>query len=142
MVPYEQWEWSADESEDVIEYEPDWIPMKVNEIFRSYLLLGLYWSIALLLTLGELLFSQETETYRIKKYCLVFCGLLTCLYVTCFNLFIFGLNSFTNDFKIDWRSAGSGKWKAYAILAFGAVTSVLFFIGCLVKYFGILNPYE
>ena len=48
----------------------------------------------------------------------------------------------TNDFDIDWELAGSRKSKAYGILGYGSVTSYLFIIGCLVKYFGILQTYK
>ena len=123
--------------EDVIEFEPDWVPLKVKEMFVPYFVLGLYCNFAVLILLWDLLVSRVTETYRIEKYSLVFCGLVECLSMTCLNLLFFCLTSVTNNFE--WRLNESGKWKAYAILGYGAVTSVLFLMGCLVKYFGILR---
>ena len=120
--------------EDVIEHEPDWVPLKVKEMFVPYFVMGLYCNFAVLILLGELLVSHVTETYKIEKYSLVFCGLVACMWMTCLNLLFFCITSVTNDFE--WRLNESGKWKAYAVLGYGAITSVLFFMGCLVKYFG------
>ena len=109
--------------------------MGLSELFMPLLILGLFCSIALPLTLGELLMSPDNHI--VKKYSLVFSGLLACLYVTGLNLFIFTIVTMTNDFKIDWELAENRILKAYAILGYGGATSYLFLIGCLVKYFGI-----
>ena len=69
-------------------------------------------------------------------------GLIACLYVTGLDFFIFTILTMTNDFDIDWELAGNRKSKAYGIFGYGAVTSFLFIIGCLVKYFGILRTYK
>ena len=130
-VPYDQWEWSPDAKLE----GKDWLPMDLSELFMPHLILGLFCSIALPLTLGELLMSPDNHI--VKKYSLVFSGLLACLYVTILNLFIFTIVSMTNDFKIDWELADNRILRAYAILGYGGATSYLFLIGCLVKYFGI-----
>ena len=130
-VPYEQWAWSPDDKLD----DKDWLPMDLSELFMPLLVLGLFCSIALPLTLGELLMSPDNHI--VKKYSLVFSGLLACLYVTGLNLFIFTIVTMTNDFKIDWELAENRILRAYAILGYGGATSYLFIIGCLVKYFGI-----
>ena len=109
--------------------------MDLSELFMPLLTLGLFCSIALPLTLGELLMSPEN--HLVKKYSLVFSGLLACLYVTGLNFFIFTIVTMTNDFKIDWELAENRMLRAYAILGYGGATSYLFIIGCLVKYFGI-----
>ena len=130
--------------------------MKVDEIFIPHLILGLYCSIALPMTLWELLISPQK--HHVKKYSLVFSGLFTCLYVSCFNIYILAVlslkeidkrkilieslglvNSFLSifDLEIDWELAESRKLNAYVILGYGAVMSLLFFMGCLVKYFGM-----
>ena len=130
-VPYEQWAWSPDDKLD----DKDWLPMDLSELFMPLLTLGLFCSIALPLTLGELLMSPDNHI--VKKYTLVFSGLLACLYVTGLNLFIFTIVTMTNDFKIDWELADNRILRAYAILGYGGAMSYLFIIGCLVKYFGI-----
>ena len=114
--------------------------MDLSRLFMPLLLVGLFCSIALPLTLGELLMSPDNHV--VKKYSLIFSGLLACLYVTGLNFFIFTILTMTNDFDIDWELAGSRKSKAYGILGYGTVTSFLFVIGCLVKYFGILQTYK
>ena len=43
---------------------------------------------------------------------------------------IFGVK---NDYTIDWEMADKKREIAYAILGFGAVTSYLFIVACLVK---------
>ena len=113
--------------------------MGLSELFMPLLILGLFCSIALPLTLGELLMSPDNHI--VKKYTLVFSGLLACLYVTGLNLFIFTIVTMTNDFKIDWELAENRMSRAYAILGYGGATSYLFLIGCLVKYFGIFLFY-
>ena len=135
-VPYDQWEWSPDAKLE----GKDWVPMDLSELFMPHLIMGLFISIALPLTLGELLMSPDNHV--VKKYSLIFSGLLACLYVTGLNFFIFTILTMTNDFDIDWELAGSRKSKAYGILGYGAVTSYLFIIGCLVKYFGILRTFK
>ena len=110
--------------------------MGLSELFIPLLTLGLFCSVALSLTLGELLMSPDNHI--VKKYSLVFSGLLACLYVTGLNLFIFTIVTMTNDFKIDWELAENRILRAYAILGYGGATSYLFLIGCLVKYLGIL----
>ena len=114
--------------------------MDLSQLFMPLLLVGLFCSIALPLTLGELLMSPDNHV--VKKFSLIFSGLLACLYVTGLNFFIFTILTMTNDFDIDWELAGSRKSKAYGILGYGAVTSFLFIIGCLVKYFGILRTFK
>ena len=130
-VPYNQWEWSADSKLE----GKDWLPMVLSVLFMPLLTLGLFCSIALPLTLGELLMSPDNHI--VKKYSLVFSGLLACLYVTGLNFFIFTILTMTNDFDIDWELAGRRILRAYAILGYGGAMSYLFLIGCLVKYFGI-----
>ena len=85
---------------------------------------------------------MSPDNHVVKKYSLIFSGLLACLYVTGLNFFIFTILTMTNDFDIDWELAGSRKSKAYGILGYGAVTSYLFIISCLVKYFGNLQTYK
>ena len=130
--------------------------MKVDEIFIPHLILGLYCSIALPMTLWELLISPQK--HHVKKYSLVFSGLFTCLYVSCFNIYILAVlslkeidkskilieslglvNSFLSifDLEIDWELAESRKFLAFGILGYGSIMSVIFLVGCLVKYFGI-----
>ena len=114
--------------------------MDLSQLFMPLLLVGLFCSIALPLTLGELLMSPDNHV--VKKYSLIFSGLLACLYVTGLNFFIFTILTMTNDFDIDWELAGSRKSKAYGIMGYGTVMSYLFIIGCLVKYFGNLQTYK
>ena len=85
---------------------------------------------------------MSPDNHVVKKYSLIFSGLLACLYVTGLDFFIFTILTMTNDFDIDWELAGNRKSKAYGIFGYGAVTSFLFIIGCLVKYFGILRTYK
>ena len=130
-VSFDNWHWSPNAK---LEGE-DWLPMNLSELFTPLLLVGLFCSIALPLTLGELLMSPDNHI--VKKYSLVFSGLLACLYVTGLNFFIFTILTMTNDFDIDWELAGRRILRAYAILGYGGAMSYLFLIGCLVKYFGI-----
>ena len=80
---------------------------------------------------------MSPDNHVVKKYSLIFSGLLACLYVTGLNLFIFTILAMTNDLKIDWELAESRILRAYAILGYGGAMSYLFLIGCLVKYIGI-----
>ena len=109
--------------------------MDLSQLFMPLLLVGLFCSIALPLTLGELLMSPDNHV--VKKYSLIFSGLLACLYVTGLNFFIFTILAMTNDLEIDWDLAENRILRAYAILGYGGAMSYLFIIGCLVKYFGI-----
>ena len=109
--------------------------MDLSQLFMPLLLVGLFCSIALPLTLGELLMSPDNHV--VKKYSLIFSGLLACLYVTGLNFFIFTILAMTNDLKIDWELAESRILRAYAILGYGGAMSYLFLIGCMVKYFGL-----
>ena len=129
---------------------------KISTLRWKRLILGAYCSIALPLTLWELLLSPEK--HPIKKYSLVFSGLFACLLVIGVNFNIFlalalreiDENSNTNenvdflssfllifDLEIDWELAESRKFMAFGILGYGSIMSVIFLVGCLVKYFGI-----
>ena len=39
-VPYEQWEWSEDEDENLFENDMDWFPIELDELFLPLLILG------------------------------------------------------------------------------------------------------
>ena len=52
------------------------------------------------------------------------------------NLGFFALLAMNNDLEINWELAVSRQKIALTILGFGAVTSHLFTIGCLVKFLG------
>ena len=53
-----------------------------------------------------------------------------------FNLYLFIVLSTKNNFEIDWEVAVNRKVLAYLLWGYGAVTSYLFIVGCLVKYLG------
>ena len=125
-IPYKQWEWSPDDS--------DLQPLGIEDFQLQFIFLGGFCSIALLINLGELLLSPDN--FYMKKYKLVLCGLAGCLYVACVNLGVFLILVLTNDLEINWELAEGRKDVAFTILGFGAVTSFLFTIGCLVKYLG------
>ena len=99
-----------------------------------FLILGATCSYALLVYLGELLASPDH--FYIKNYKLCLCGLLGCLYVSFVDLGVLVVTFLGNDLEIDWVKAEGKKDTAYAIIGYGAVTSYLFMIGCLVKYIG------
>ena len=120
--------------------------MGLEDFHLQFLILGAFCSIGLLVNLWELLISPDN--FYIKKYKLVLCGLTGCLYVTCVNLSVFTIlvvkkvgeldleTELAIGYTIDWEMAESRKEIAFAILGFGAVTSYLFIVGCLVKYLG------
>ena len=112
----------------------------MTDFHLPFLILGAFCSIGLLVNLWELLISPDN--FYIKKYKLVLCGLTGCLYVTCVNLSVFTILAVKNDedgvmgYTIDWELVDQRKEIVYAILGFGAVTSYLFIVGCLVKCVG------
>ena len=103
----------------------------------QFLILGAFCSFALIVYLGELLASPDH--FYIKKYKLCFCGLSGCLYVTCINLGVLTATLIRSDLEINWAMAEIRKETAYVILGYGAVTSYLFIIGCLIKYLGFIQ---
>ena len=132
--------------------DSDWQPLGIEDFHLPFLILGAFCSIGLLVNLWELLISPDN--FYIKKYKLVLCGLTGCLYVTCVNLSVFTISVVQNvgemdletewslGYAIDWEKAESRKEIAFAILGFGAVTSYLFIVACLVKCLGFPTTFH
>ena len=125
--------------------------MGLGDLQLPFLLLIAYCSVALLVYLGELLVSPSH--FYIREYKLVFCGLLGCLSVTFVNLCLFMALLFRSEGEQDWviawdvfgiKTEREINWElgvenkayAYAMLGYGAVTSYIFIVGCLIKYIG------
>ena len=113
-----------------------WEPVELGDFALPHLYLGVYSVCTMLAFLKELLTAPEHP--YIKGYRLVFYGLLSTLLFTLFNLYLFIVLSTKNSFEIDWEVAVNRKVLAYMLWGYGAVTSYLFIVGCLVKYLGIL----
>ena len=50
------------------------------------------------------------------------------------KMIVFGIKT---EREIDWKLGVENKAYAYAMLGFGAVTSYIFIVGCLIKYIGV-----
>ena len=111
-----------------------WEPLQLGDFALPHLYLGVYSVCTMLAFLKELLTSPEHP--YIKGYRLVSYGLLSTLLFTLFNLYLFVVLSTKNSFVIDWEVAVNRKVLAYLLWGYGAVTSYLFIVGCLVKYLG------
>ena len=118
-------------SDDQTEMEP----LGIEDFQLQFLALAAFCSIGLIVNLGELLVSQDT--FYLSGYRLVLCGLVGCLSVTCLNIGVFVSLVVKDDLSIDWKLAASRKTIAYGICGFGAVTSLVFIVGCLIKYLGL-----
>ena len=111
-----------------------WEPLQLGDFALPHLYLGVYSVCTMLAVLKELLTCPEHP--YIKGYRLVFYGLLSTLLFTLFNLYLFTVLSMKNSFEIDWEVAVNRKVLAYMLWGYGAITSYLFIVGCLVKYLG------
>ena len=113
-----------------------WEPLQLGAFAIPHLYLGVFSVCTMLVFLKELLTGPDHP--HIKGYRLTFFGLLSTLLFTLFNLYLFIVLSMNNDFEIDWKVAVNRRGLAYILWGYGAVTSYLFIVGCLVKYLGIL----
>ena len=137
VVPWEQQH--PDEQKDFFACALDgdcWEPLQLGDFALPHLYLGVYSVCAMLVFLKELLTGPEHP--YMKGYRLVFYGLSSTILFTLFNLYLFIVLSTKNSFEIDWEVAVNRKVLAYMLWGYGAVTSYLFIVGCLVKYLGIL----
>ena len=137
VVPWEQQH--PDEEDDFFTCALDddcWEPLQLGDFALPHLYLGVFSVCAMLVFLKELLTGPEH--HFVKGYRLVYYGLLITLLFTLFNLYLFIVLSTKNSFEIDWEVAVNRKVLAYLLWGYGAVTSYLFIVGCLVKYLGIL----
>ena len=137
VIPWEQQH--PDEEDDFFTCSLDdecWEPLQLGAFAIPHLYLGVFSVCTMLEFLNELLTGPEHP--YIKGYCLAFCGLLSTLLFTLFNFYLFTVLSMTNDFEIDWNVAANRKVLAYLLWGYGAVTSYLFIVSCLVKYLGTL----
>ena len=144
VVPWEQQH--PDEERDPLETyntcvldDDCWEPLQLGDFALPHLYLGVYSVCAMLVFLKELLTGPEH--HFVKGYRLVYYGLLITLLFTLFNLYLFIVLSTKNNFEIDWEVVVNRKVLAYLLWGYGAVTSYLFIVGCLVKYLGILVRY-
>ena len=110
-------------------------PLGIEDLQLQFLAFAAFCSIGLIVNLGELLVSPDT--FYLSGYRLVLCGLVGCLSLTCINIGVFLSLVVKNDLTIDWKLAASRKTILYGILGCGAVTSLLFTVGCLIKYLGL-----
>ena len=113
-----------------------WEPLELGDFALPHLYLGVFSVYALLVFLKEVLTGPEH--HFVKGYRLVYYGLLIALFFNLFNLYLFIVLSTENNFEVDWEVAVNRKGLAYALWGYGAVTSYIFIVGCLVKYLGIL----
>ena len=113
-----------------------WPPLQVGDFGLPHIYLGVFSVCAMVAHLWELLTGPEHP--HIKGYSLVFIGLLSCLLFTLFHFYLFTVLALTNDYEIDWEAAANRKFYAYGLWGYGAFSSFLFVIGCMVKYLGIL----
>ena len=137
VVPWEQRH--PDQEDDFFTCALDgdcWEPLQLGAFALPHLYLGVYSVCTILAFLKELLTCPEHP--YIKGCRLVFYGLSSTLLFTLFNLYLFTVLSMNNSFEIDWEVAVNRKLLAYMLWGYGAVTSYLFIVGCLVKYLGIL----
>ena len=141
VVPWEQQH--PDEERDPLETyktcfldDDCWEPLELGDFALPHLYLGVFSVYALLVFLKEVLTGPEH--HFVKGYRLVYYGLLIALFFNLFNLYLFIVLSMNNDFDVDWVKAFNRKGSAYMLWGYGAVTSYLFIVGCLVKYLGIL----
>ena len=141
VVPWEQQH--PDEERDPLETYNTCVlddncrePLQLGDFALPHLYLGVFSVCAMLVFLKELLTGPKH--HFVKGYRLVYYGLLTTLLFTLFYLYLFTVLSMKNSFEIDWEVAVNRKVLAYMLWGYGAVTSYLFVVGCLVKYLGIL----
>ena len=137
VVPWEQKH--PDEEDDFFTCALDgdcWEPLQLGDFALPHLYLGVFSLCTMLVFLKE--FLTGPEHHFVKGYSLVYYGLLITLFFNLFNLYLFIVLSMKNDFEIDWEVAVNRKVLAYMLWGYGAVTSYIFIVGCLVKYLGIL----
>ena len=138
VVPWEQQHPSEEESDITCLLDDDcWQSLQLGDFALPHLYLGAFSIYALLVSLKELLTGTEKPVNLMKAYSLVFKGLFSALIYTLFNFYIFTVLALKNDFEIDWELAEKRKLLAYLLLGYGAVSSYIFIVCCLLKYFGI-----